>query len=176
MSQKQDSSWSWLFWQSGRKRSLVFYCTTCDYVRGGNCCIGEAMAGLISVMCCCLFVFSDNQQFKLLSGVNTEPLKRHTNKNITEWQGLVVIKLLSVAWTLRLAVDQSLLNHSSPFLRHLLLQILLHLSFLQILLYLGLFIAKGSGGHCKSTAAPWGTLKIQDREYKLIQAKEVLIV
>ena len=173
MSQKQDSSWSWLFWQSGRKRYLVFYCTMCDYVRWWDW-RREAMAGLISVMCCCRFVFWDNQQLKVLSGVNTEPLKRHTNQNITEWQGLLYNS--SVAWTLRLAVHQSLLNRSSPFLRHLLLQILLHLSFLQILLYLGLFIAKGSGGHCKSTAAPWGTLKIQDREYKLIQAKEVLIV
>ena len=93
MSQKQDSSWSWLFWQSGRKRYLVFYCTMCDYVRWWDW-RREAMAGLISVMCCCLFVFWDNQQLKVLSGVNTEPLKRHTNQNIIEWQGLVV-QLLS---------------------------------------------------------------------------------
>ena len=76
MSQKQDSSWSWLFWQSGRKRYLVFYCTMCDYVRWWDW-RREAMAGLISVMCCCRFVFWYNQQLKVLSGVNTaqSPLK-----------------------------------------------------------------------------------------------------
>ena len=39
------------------------------------------MAGLISVMCCCRFVFWDNQQLKVLSGVNTEPLKSRVTKS-----------------------------------------------------------------------------------------------